>query len=132
MLIGKLLLHLSQRDVGLGGYETEQDLSVLVRLGAPRLTLSPGGRLSALPSSADPHNGGRHPHAEMRGRLPCRQAAGYRVQDTHPQILTVCPSHRSPPVHHREQRIVPSPEGGSPTESEKAEPALDPTPDHLL
>jgi hypothetical protein len=72
-------LHLDQRDVRGRFNEPEQEGAMRIQLRAPGLPLSARGALAAVPSPANPADGGRDPNPEPRCRLPGWKARQRRV-----------------------------------------------------
>jgi len=86
------LLHLGDRDIGLGFDQAQQVVPVRVELRALRLSLLAGAPLARLASPARPHDRGRDPNAEPLRRLTGRHAG---VDHPIPQVLAVRPRHSS-------------------------------------
>ena len=89
--------HLHQRDIPACFNQPEDEGRVDIQTGAARFALTARRPLARLARSPQPPDRGSDPDIEPRRSRPGRKAGRSRRQNTHPQIVTICPRHRPLP-----------------------------------
>src|SRR6266540_2045081 len=123
-LRGKPLLHFYDRHVRRMFDQTEQEVALRIKRGAPWLALTARHSLTARTRPAHPNNRRGDPDLELGRRPPGRHSAERRIDHTITPILAVSPCHGRPPSLKKRGLALFARFGNPLQESEKPECAL--------